>query len=88
MALQFFIEKINIVFIVIGNLGIRYGNGLCALKAQLFNFFDNSVLAANQDGVAIPGVAESESRADHPFLFTLGKDDTLAVGGNSVIDDL
>ena len=88
MALQLFIEKIDIVFVMIRNFGIRDGNGLRALMAKPRNLLDDPMFAANEDRVTISGVAERKSCANYPLLLTFGKNDTFPVGGNSIIDNL
>ena len=88
LTLQLFIEEIDIILVVIGNLGIRDGDGLRALKAKPLYLLDDPVFAANEDGVTISGVPKRKSCADHPLLLSLGKDDTFPVGGNPVIDYL
>ena len=41
LALQLCIEKIDIVFVVIRNFGIRDGNCLCTLKAKPLDLLDD-----------------------------------------------
>ena len=77
LALQLFIEKIDVVLVVIGNLGIRDGDNLRALKAKPL-IFSMIRFSRPMSGVPYPAFETQELRGS-PLLLTLGKDDTFPV---------
>ena len=87
-ALQFLVEEVDVVLVVVRHLGVRDRDVLGALQTQLFDGLADPVLAADENRVAIAGIAEGKRRPDHLFLLALGEDDTFPVGADPVEDHL
>ena len=88
LALQLLVEEVDILLVMVRDLGIGHRNVLGAFQPQLLDRLADAVLAADENRLAIACVAERHRRADDFLFLALGKDHAFAVGADAVENHL